>query len=100
MKKTTISREQVNAWNRMAENVKGTSNYYIFDLWHEYQDVDRRWKGLGYGNIRQSMIEIAGEEFFIKKIKGNVWIYWEYRGDSERWLLSDLARAFFNVEEV
>ena len=100
MKKTTISREQVNAWNRMAENVKETSNFYIFDLWHEYQDVDGKWKGLSYGKIRHSMIEIAGEEFFIKKIKGNVWLYWEYRGDFERWLLSDLAIAYFNAEEV
>lgn len=99
MTATKVSREQVDAWNRMAEAVRGTNNYYVFTLWHEYKTIHGRWSGIGYSLVRQSRIGIEGEEFYIKKHKDNVYLYWEFRGDAERWLLGDLGRAYFYGEE-
>lgn len=95
-----VSREQIDAWNRLAEAVKGTSSYYVFSLWHEYKDVNGRWQELSHGTIRSNRIELEGERFYVRKIKDNFWLYWEYRGEAERWLLSDLAKAYFDVREV
>lgn len=97
--KMKVSREQVDAWNRMAEAVRNTSNYYAFTLWHEYKTACGRWSGIGHSLVRQSRIIIEGEVFYIKKYKDNVYLYWEFCGDAERWLLSDLGRAYFYGEE-
>jgi hypothetical protein len=94
-----ITRDQINGWNRIAEAVKGTQSYYCFTMWHEFKDVSGRFQPLSHSTIRAHMIEIEGEEFYIKKVKGELWLYWEYRGDCERWCLSDIARAYFDIKE-
>lgn len=95
--KVAVTRDQIDCWNRMSEAVKGTGNYYAFALCHEYRDTSGHWHYLSHGSIRAHMLEHVGEEFYIRQIRDTLWLYWEDRGDFERWCLSDLAMAFFNV---
>lgn len=95
--KAEVTREQVEAWNRMLDAARGTQTFYAFPLYKEYKDADGRWKGLGYSGIREARIEIEGEEFYIRRIKDNVYLYWKHRGDAERWILNDLVKAYFGV---
>ena len=95
-----ITREQINAWNRMREALKGTNRYAMFNLLHEYL-YGKKWNGLGMGGIREHRIEHPSDRFYIKKIKNCTYIYWEdCSGDKERWYLgTDLAKAYFGVEQ-
>lgn len=95
--KAEVTREQVDAWNRMHEAARGTQAWCDFNLYEEYKDVNGRWYGLGFNGIRNARIENEGEEFYTRRIKDNVYLYWEYRGDTERWLLNDLAQAYFGI---
>lgn len=93
-----ITREQINAWNRMREAVKGTDRYAMFNLCHEYL-YGKRWHYLGNGGIRENYIEHPTDRFYIKKVKEYTYLYWEDRTDRERWCLTDLAKAYFGVKE-
>lgn len=95
-----ISREMIDAYNRLCDSLKGTDHYYLLHLYHEYKDVDGRFQQLGWGGIREHMCKYADERFFIKKIKGACWLYYDWRGDQERWLLNDYAKAYFIGEEA
>lgn len=99
MKKITISRDQIKAWNRLGDAMRGKANYYVFTLYHEYKDTNGRWKELGHGLIRNARIDKPEDEYYIKKIRDEIYLYFEDRTDSERWLLSDLARAYFDIKE-
>lgn len=100
MKNITISRDQIKAWNRLGEAMRGKSNYYVFTLYHEYKDTNGRWKELGHGLIRNARIDHPSDKYFIKKIKDETWIYFtDCSGDQERWYLSDVAKAYFNIED-
>ena len=99
MTKQIIAREQIDAWNRMFEAVKGTANYSIFSLSHEYKNTSGNYTFLGWGNVRAHYIPHPNETFYIKTIKGVTYLYWEDCNDIERWVLSDIAKAYFNVQE-
>ena len=96
-KEKLIPREMIDAYNRLSDSLKGTAHYALLKMYHEFKDVDGKFKGLSWGLPREHMITIDGEEFYIKKIKNAVWLYWEFRGDVERWLLTDQAKAYFNI---
>lgn len=95
-----ISREMIDAYNRLAEALNGREYYYLLRMYHEFKDVSGKFKSLNHGLIRDHYLEHEGEIFFIKKIKNASWLYWEYRGECERWLLNDLSRAYFIREEA
>lgn len=96
-KEKLIPREMIDAYNRLSDSLEGTSHYAILKMYHEYKDIDGKFKGLSWGLPREHMITIDGEEFYIKKIRGEFWLYWEFRGDVERWCLTDHAKAYFNI---
>lgn len=98
-KEKLIPREMIDAYNRLSDSLKGTDHYAILKMYHEYKDIDGKFKGLSWGLPREHMITIDGEEFYIKKIKDAVWLYWEFRGDVERWLLTVQALAYFNIDQ-
>lgn len=98
-KEKLIPREMIDAYNRLSDSLKGTAHYAILKMYHEYKDIDGKFKGLSWGLPREHMITIDGEEFYIKKIKDAVWLYWEFRGDVERWLLTVQALAYFNIDQ-
>lgn len=98
-----ISRDQINAWNRIADEIAGTNLWHRFSLQKEYKDGSR-WVYLTHNaSIRACYKEQTGERFFVKITKGGLygesyfWLYWENCSgtESERWLLNDLARDFF-----
>lgn len=99
-KRLEIAKAEIDKWNRMAESVKGTNSWALFNLWHDGIDHNGKWFALGNDhNIRAHMIPHPSDHYFIKKIKGNTWLYFEdCAGIQERWLLSDLAIAFFLPE--
>lgn len=99
-KRLEIAKAEIDKWNRMAESVKGTNSYALFSLWKDGIDHNGKWFALGNDhNIRAHMIPHPSDCYFIKKIKGNTWLYFEdCAGIQERWLLSDLAIAFFLPE--
>lgn len=99
MAKIAVTREQINNWNRMRETTLGTPNYHMFSLAHEYKAMNGHYTFLGWGGVREHYIEHPNEVFYIKKIKDETYLYWEYLTDCERWTLSDLAKAFFGVQE-
>ena len=93
-----INRELINAWNRAADAARGTDNWYTFGLYHEWLN-NTKWAGLGNrGNIRGAYIPRHDEKFYAKKIKGEIYIYWECLTEKERWLLNDIAIAFFGLD--
>ena len=102
MKKVkVIERAQVNAWNRMVNEIAGTKLFSRFSLQKEYKN-NTRWILAGWHpSIRACYYEQTGEKFFIKEIKdrdgGHFYLYWENSTgtDSERWLLNDMACEFF-----
>lgn len=98
-----ISRDQINAWNRLVNEIAGTNLWHRFSLQKEYKDGSR-WVYLTHNaSIRACYKEQTGERFFVKITKGGLygesyfWLYWENCAgtESERWLLNDLARDFF-----
>lgn len=94
-----ITREQIDAWNRMREAVKGTDRWGIFNLSHEYL-YGKNWHYLGGGGIRENRLEHPSDRFYLKQIKGCAYVYFEEcSGDKERWCLSDLAKAYFGVKD-
>ena len=95
-KRKVISYDEIMRWNQMLESAKGKTSYYTFTLWHEGRDEHGRWFELGHGNIRAHMISHPSDVYYIKKIKDEIWLYFEQCGTvEERWLLSDVARAYF-----
>lgn len=94
-----IAREQIDAWNRMREAVKGTHRWAMFNLNHEFL-YGRRWHNLGWGGIHENRIEHPNDRFYLKKVKEYTYIYWENRTDKERWCLTNLAKAFFGAEDL
>lgn len=95
--KADVTREQVDAWNRMLETSRGTNKFYIFLLYKEYRDSNGKWHGLGHSGIRDKNIEFEGEEFYIRRYKDKTYIYWKFGFGMERWELTDLAKAYFGV---
>lgn len=107
-KKHEITRDQINSWNRLVNEVAGTKLWHRFVLCKEYKN-NTRWVYLTHNaSIRASYLEQAGEKFYLKPIKNkitgenDIWLYWENANgtDAERWLLNDLALDFFGYEEV
>ena len=98
-----IERSQVNAWNRMVNEIAGTKLWNRFVLQKEYKDGSRWIYLTHHASIRACYKEQTGERFFIKNTKElnsgkvNVWLYWENSSglESERWLLNDMACEFF-----
>lgn len=99
MAKVTVTREQVDAWNRMFEAGKGTANYAVFSLCHEYKNTRGNYVYLGWGDVRAHYIPHPSDRFYIKTVKGETYLYWEDCNDTERWLLGDVAKAYFNVQK-
>ncbi len=98
-KRLEIPKTEIDKWNRMLRSAEGSSTCCTFTLWHEGIDEHGRWFELGFDNIRAHMISHPSDCYFIKKIKENTWLYFEdCAGIQERWLLSDVARAFFLPE--
>lgn len=103
-KENQIPREMIEAYNRLG-NCKNLHN--TLSMYHQYKDIDGRFKDIkstfssySYSLPRNNMLEIEGERFYIRKIRNEFWLYWEYRGDVERWLLHDFSKAYFDVKEV
>ena len=95
--KREVTRERINAWNNMVELSRGTEAWYTFALYHEFiSESGKKWISFNrLSGIRDGYIEHDGERFYLKTIKGETYLYWEYLTDKERWLLDDLAKAFF-----
>ena len=94
-----INKELIYAWNRAADEARGSDEWYTFGLYHEWLNV-KKWVGLGHrGTIRSAYIPRHDEKFYAKKIKGETYIYWECHMEKERWLLNDIAIAFFGLKE-
>lgn len=95
--KQEVTREQIRTWNRMFEASKGTNKYLVFSLQKEWMN-GKRWTFEGHGDIRGMYIERPFDHYFIKKVGENSYLYYEDCGGvQERWLLSDIAKAFFGV---
>lgn len=99
MKKITISRDQIKAWNRLGEAMRGKANYYVFLLQHESKDDNGKWEIFGHGLINNYRSESESDRYYIKKVKDAVYLYFENETGSQRWLLSDIAQAYFNTKE-
>lgn len=96
-KMTMISRDQINSWNRIANEMAGTPIYYKVSLFKEYKEGSK-WMPLNHSHsIRACYTPQTGERFFLKTIKDNTYLYWENCSgtDSERWLLNEMAMEFF-----
>lgn len=100
MKNVIITRKQINAFNAMNAALRGKENYDLFYTMHEYLN-GTRWCYLGWGiGIRFANLENKGEEFYLKCIKGEWYVYWEYLTEKERFLLkNDVSKAFFGIYE-
>lgn len=96
MANKAIGRSEINAWNRIVYEAAGTRLYYTFALSKERKD-GKRWIYVGHYAIRGCYKEQEGERFYIKNIKGILWLYWENpdRTEQERWMLNDAAEKFF-----
>ena len=100
MKNIIISRESIESWNRLGEAMRGKANSYVFTLYHQYKNTNGRWEELGHGLIRNARINHPSDKYYVKTIKGETWLYFtDCSGDFERWLLSDIAKAYFNIEQ-
>ena len=94
-----ITREQINTFNAMNEALKGTEQYNLFYTMHEYLN-GTRWYYLGWSRgIRSSYLERSNEQFYLKCIKGQWYVYWESLTEKERFLLNDVSKAFFGIEK-
>ena len=92
-----ITRQQIDTWNKMRASVKGTSKYFMFEVYHEYLN-GKRWNALGWGGIHENRHEHPSDRFYLKQINGEAYVYFEdCSGDRERWCLSDLAQAYFGT---
>ena len=96
MANKAISRSEINAWNRMTNEAAGTRLYSTFSLSTERKD-GKRWTYVGHFPIRACYKEQEGERFYIKRITGILWLYWENpdRTEQERWMLNEAAEKFF-----
>ena len=91
-----ITRDRIEAWNRIVNEVAGTRLYNRFALQKERKEEDR-WTFIGFYPIRLCYKAQEGERFYIKKIKKNLWLYWANPEgeEQERWLLTEMAERFF-----
>lgn len=93
--KKMVSRELVDAWNRIARAILGKQLYLCCEYNH-----NGNWNLSGYGFIRDKMKPVSDEIFYIRRIKDNWYLYWESTASKSqyRWKLSDIAKAYFGVE--
>lgn len=98
MKEITI--DLIEAWNRMREFVKGSNHYFTYDVYHECRDSKGKWHSLGWGGIRNGRIPHPSDHYFIKRVGGETYLYFEdCAGDTERWCLNPLAVVYFGAGE-
>lgn len=98
MKKTMVTREQIERYNAMHNATKGTNNYGVFSLFHQWKNPGgKTWSSRGsWGGI----IQYVSGEYYIKKVRDTYYIYWESVSDMDRWeLCSEVARAYFGIKE-
>lgn len=101
MKKTMVTREQIERYNAIHNATKGTNNYGVFSLFHQWKYAgEKTWSRRGsWGGI----IQYVTGEYYIKKVRGTYYIYWESSRSfpySDRWeLCSEVARAYFGIKE-
>lgn len=96
--KKVITREMVETWNRLAEATRGTQSFYTFTLYKEYF-FGTRWHEGGWSLIRNGRYPHPSDRYYIKTVKGTTYLYFEDCAEKERWILGDLAKAFFGIGE-
>lgn len=94
MTKKIISREQVEAYNRLANAFRGTNHFSDFTLCNEWLN-GKRWVLSGYYLIRNAYLPREDEIFYIKTVGEYTYLYYENRNDKERFCLTDAAKAYF-----
>lgn len=88
-----VSQETVQKYHDMAELARGTRLWSDFCLQHEYKNTSGRWRYIGWGNI---LIYIYQSKWYLKEVKGNMYLYREECGDADdRYLLREGAKKFF-----
>lgn len=91
-----ITRDCIEAWNRIIDEAVGTKLYYSTAL-EEQRLENGRWVYIGFYPIRAIYAKQEGERFYIKQINDNLWLYWENPDGSQRWRwrLNEIAEKFF-----
>lgn len=95
-----LTREMINGYNKMVEAARGTCFYGDYILAREDITSNGSFKFAYYTSIRSNSKEYEDEKFYIKTIHGITYIYWEWRLDKMRWIISETdtnARRYFGI---
>ena len=98
MTKRIISREQVEAYNRLANYFRGTDTFHKLVLCNEWLN-GKKWVVSGYYLIRDKYLPRDDEKFYIKTVGEYTYLYYENINDKERFCLTDAALAYFTEEK-
>lgn len=101
--KKYISLEAVKNYNVMVEAAIGTKAYDMLALYKEYRDDSKKWGDNPYKYLYQiSLYEWVEDKdsvkFYLKTVSGVDYLYMDLDGEpADRYLLNDIAKAFFNA---
>lgn len=92
----SVSVTEIENYKKMAELARGTHLWSSFPLEHSYKGTSGRWVYLGWS---LPSVYTTPDTWYIKEIKGELYLYRYSAGqDEDRYLLTELARKFFNVD--
>lgn len=95
-----LTREMINGYNKMVEAARGTCFYGDYVLGREDITSNGRFKFFIFTSLRSNYEELEGEKWYIKTVHGITYIYWEWRLDKMRWIISETdtnARRYFGI---
>ena len=101
--KNYISLEAVKNYSVMVEAAIGTKAYDMLALYREYRDDSKKWGGNPYKYLYPiSLYEWVEDKdsvkFYLKTVSGVDYLYMDLDGEpADRYLLNDIAKAFFNA---
>lgn len=101
--KKYISLEAVKNYSVMVEAAIGTKAYDMLALYREYRDDSKKWGGNPYKYLYPiSLYEWVEDKdsvkFYLKTVSGVEYLYMDLDGEpADRYLLNDIAKAFFNA---
>ncbi len=93
-----VSITEVENYKQMGELARGTHLWSSFQLQAEYRGTDKRktWRFSGH---YLPMVYTFPDSWYIKESNKELWLYRYSAGqDEDRYLLTELARKFFNVD--
>jgi len=94
MARVIVTKEDIQRFNAMTEALAGTPNYNMFYVFHQYRNGNH-WYDLGWGRV----IEHRYGEYYLKRVKDNWYLMWEFADDVERWFLTtDVVMAYFGIK--